>query len=113
MANTRGVFTLQDVRYAQEDDVWVSPEQSFASTLAVPPNVGYSGGGQAPADTSSFAKTNFADDTSSDVPSAKLIAATTNLKGIGNPSNGYTMGGGLPTVSTTNKLSYASETVSI
>ena len=113
MADTRGVFSLGRAFTRSKKGTWVTPDQSFASTLAVPPNVGYSGGGQGPASTSSFAKTNFADDTSSDVPSAKLIAATTNIGGIGNPSNGYMVGGGLPTVTTTNKLSYASETVSI
>lgn len=115
MANTRGVFTLQDVRYAQEDDVWVSPEQSFFAGGSTP-NVGYVAGGSTPSTVSSVDKMSLADDTTAQAPSANLSAVNRSLMGLGNGSNAYWCGGryGGPAAfySGVEKLSYFSDTVS-
>ena len=116
MANTRGVFTLQDVRYAQEDDVWVSPEQAFFAGSTATPNVGYVAGGSTAPTVSSVDKMSLADDTTAQAPSANLSAVNRSLMGLGNGSNAYWCGGryGGPAAfySGVEKLSYFSDTIS-
>ena len=111
MANTRGVFTLQDVRYAQEDDVWVSPDQSFFAGSTVPPNIGYyGGGGVSPGRTSAINKIDFSTETRSTIPSA-LNQTMSAVGGVGSINNGYFVGGFVGSDSSiTEKFSYASET---
>jgi len=51
MANTRGVFTLQEVRYAIEDEAWVDVADAYTQEPPVPITVyetGYFGGGNDP-----------------------------------------------------------------
>jgi hypothetical protein len=113
MANTRGVFTLQDVRYAQEDEVWVSPDQAFASNITSTPNVGYNAGGIPAPESSAVSKTDYSTDTTSALPSANLVETTNKIDGITSLSAGY-FGGGetTPIVSSVNKITYNTETSS-
>jgi hypothetical protein len=113
MANTRGVFTLQDVRYAQEDDIWVTPEQAFASDITSTPNVGYIAGGIPAPESSAVSKTDYSTDTTSALPSANLVETTNKIDGITSLSAGY-FGGGetTPIVSSVNKITYNTETSS-
>ena len=117
MANTRGVFTLQDVRYAQEDEVWVSPDQAFFAGSTATPNVGYFAGGSTSPTVSSVDKMSLTDDTTARVPSADLTDTNRSLMGLSSKSDAYWCGGryGGPAgfYSGVEKLSYKTETVSI
>ena len=117
MANTRGVFSLQDVRFAQEDGDWVDPGASFVKNFPFSgtPNVGYFAGGSTPSDVSSLDKMDFTDDTTVLVPSANLTSTNRTLCGFGNRFNAYWSGGryGGPAAfySGVEKLSYQTDTL--
>jgi len=117
MANTRGVFSLQDIRFAQEDGDWVDPGASFVKNFPFSgtPNVGYFAGGSTPSDVSSLDKMTFTDDTTVLVPSANLTATNRTLCGFGNRFNAYWSGGryGGPAAfySGVEKLSYQTDTL--
>lgn len=113
MANTRGVFTLQDVRYAQEDDVWVSPDEAFYNNITSTPNVSYWAGGTTPAEVSSIDKCNFTTETTALLPGINLPSVNSTQGGLSNKDSGFWFGGRTPSFSSAvSKISYGSETVS-
>jgi len=116
MANTRGVFTLQEVKYALEDGEWILPDQAFFAGSTATPNVGYVAGGSTPSTVSSVDKMSLADDTTARVPSADLTDTNRALMGLADKSNAYWCGGryGGPAsfYSGVEKLSYFSDTIS-
>ena len=75
---------------------------------------GYFGGGYdigAGADTSSFTKIQYSDDTRIAVPTTQLNSARNDLSAMGNQLSGYFIGGRNPSeVSTIDKLDYSVET---
>ena len=117
MANTRGVFTLQEVKYALEDGEWILPDQAFFAGSTATPNVGYFAGGSTSPTVSSVDKMSLTDDTAARVPSADLTDINRSLMGLGSKSDAYWCGGryGSPAgfYSGVEKLSYKTETVSI
>jgi len=111
MANTRGVFTLQEVRYSIEDEAWVTPDEAFYNNVTSSPNVGYYAGGIPLPSKSSTEKLNYGTDTTTAVPSANLTVSRYNAGAVSTVNNGYIMGGA-PSLSSADKLSYVTETYS-
>lgn len=113
MANTRGVFTLQEVKYAQEDNVWVTPDESFYNNITSTPNVSYWAGGTTPAEVSSIDKCNFTTETTALLPGINLPSVNSTHGGLSNKDSGFWFGGRTPSFSSAvSKISYGSETVS-
>jgi len=113
MANTRGVFTLQEVRYSIEDEAWVTPDEVFSSDITSSPNVGYYAGGTTPSAVSSIDKCNFSSDTTALLPGINLPSTNETHGSFSNINNGYFLGGRTPSYdSSVVKISYQNETVS-
>jgi hypothetical protein len=119
MADTRGVFTLQEVipikleeGWVPLSDVWVAPSPSGLQvnyTDGTPaPNTGYFGGGGIGVFVT-MDKVNYSTDTTAQVPGASLSSARYKLSATGNSTNGY-FGGGIPQVTTMDKIQYSNDT---
>ena len=99
MANTRGVFTLQEVRYAIEDEAWVGVADVYTQEPPVPITVyetAYFGGGYVPAITdrlSTVERLSYSNDTFAEVPGAALSGIRDSLSATGDQSVGYFFGG--------------------
>ena len=113
MANTRGVFTLQEVRYALEDEAWVDVGDVYAQQAPTPIgyDTGYFGGGRiSPNNFSTMNKVTYSDDTTAAVPSAALSSARYLFAATSSTTAGY-FGGGVPgPFSTVDKTTYSDDT---
>ena len=91
MADTRGVFTLQEIvpikleeQWVALSDVWISPSPFMATV----PNTGYFGGGAAAAPVfSTMDKVTYSTDTRTTVPGAALSVAKSAFAGTSARAN--------------------------
>ena len=111
MADTRGVFTLQEIIPIKLEEEWVALSNVWIGPspfIATPPNTGYFGGGYTTAAVATMDKVTYSSDTTTAVPGAALSAARSSLTATGNSTNGY-FGGGDGLVSTMDKVTYATD----
>ena len=110
--------TMDKLTYSTDDTVNVPGANLFfqvaGSAASGNQTNGYFGGGYdigAGADTSSFTKIQYSDDTRIAVPATQLNSARNDLSAMGNQLSGYFIGGRNPSeVSTIDKLDYSVET---
>ena len=116
--NTRGIFSLLDVRERQaagvwstREDVWNAPSPFNVST---PAPFGYFAGGNTPSsnnESSGIDRVDYSNDTATALARGSLNTGRRNLSATGNASFGYFAGGAVPsTTSKVDRIDYSNDT---